>query len=107
MMTWQTAAQDAFVYAALVAVALLYSRSIEYQVRQREESHEGLQEIDRRARRIASTFRAYCILVASGLMLSGVLYQFEVISRVVMAGLFAVCALACVFGLIRLRRYLA
>lgn len=107
MTTWQVVAQDAFVYAALVAAVVLYARFIEYQVKQREENYETPQEVDRHARRIASTFRTYCILVGSGLMLSGVLHQFQVISRVVMAGLFAVCAIACVFGLIRLRRYLA
>ncbi|WDL97127.1 hypothetical protein [Alicyclobacillus sp. ALC3] len=105
MMTWQLAAEDAVLYVFLIAGASVYGLVLGQKAGNRsEQSTEGPRSMS--STRIRLKFQQYTILMISGWMVSGVLYQSGVISTVVAVILFAVSTILSALGLIRLRQYI-
>lgn len=104
-MTWQLAAEDAVLYVFLIAGASIYGLVLGQKTHNRlKQSAEGLTRMS--STRITWKFQQYSILMVSGWMVSGVLYQFGAIPTVVAVILFAVSTILSVLGLIRLRQYI-
>lgn len=104
-MTWQLAAQDVVLYVFLVAGVSLYGNIL------RQKANSQLNQATEKqqktvSRRITLKFQQYSILMVSGWMVIGVLYQCGVMSPLFAATLFSVSTVVSVPGLVRLRQYI-
>lgn len=103
-MTWQLAAEDAVLYVFLIAAAGLYGAVLAHNLRNRPLTtavHNSM-----RSGRAALRFRQYSILLVSGWMVIGVLYQCRALPWPVATVLFVFSGAISGLGLIRLRRYI-